>query len=375
MTFKRLWSFPLIFGMLGAFIGLILRYVYTGSDFSFPFKNLLHAHSHVMLLGFLFNALFILVWINFTKGIDKISYKLFIALQISTVLMVVAFIVQGYALYSILFSTIQLWLSYILLIRIWKQLEGEKYFIQLVKIGIVFHFVSSLGPYILGPLMVLGLKESPWYQQAIFFYLHFQFLGLFFMWMFAVLIKKTSHILTKNHVTGLTISLIFLYAHSLDYSFDHWLIYFFGGFGSILLFIVLISFYNSFQQIELKYKTIYFIALFIAITNIAGSFPYLAQLVVDSRFLLIAWLHFLFLGLYVPFIWVFLDKRVDKITWFLYGFSVVLSEFVLIFPNLSAQWFSISSMWLLFIAYIVMFISLCVVHLKYILVSDKIKIS
>lgn len=362
---KKLWAYPLLFGIIGAFIGLILRYAFTGSSIVFPFKNVLHAHSHVMLLGFLFNALLALVWTNFTNGIDKASYKIYIALQLCMAIMIVAFIIQGYALYSILFSTLHLWLSYILLIRLWKRLVGNKFLIQLIKVGILFHFISSLGPYALGPLMVMDMKESPWYQQAIFFYLHFQFLGLFFTWMLAVLLQKTAVIITKKQVLSIVISLVFLYAHSLDYNFDHWLIQLFGGFGSILLFIILLSFKHVFQKLENRFKIIYYIILTVAIINILGSIPVVAKLVINNHFMLIAWLHFLFLGMYVPFTWVFLKQKTSLYIWFLYGFTVILSEAVLVFPNELSAWFSISIMWLLFIIYLSMFLIITTVHLNY----------
>jgi len=54
---------------------LVLGYAFTGDISTFPFKNVLHAYSHVILLGFLFNALLILVGINFTQTIDKISFR------------------------------------------------------------------------------------------------------------------------------------------------------------------------------------------------------------------------------------------------------------------------------------------------------------
>jgi len=362
---KNLWIYPLLFGVIGALIGLILRYAYIGTIPSFSFKNVLHAHSHVMLLGFLFNALLILVWTNFTSGIDKNSYKYFIALQLCMVIMIIAFVFQGYAFYSILFSTLHLWISYILLIRLWKQLKGNKGWVQLVKVGIVFHFISSLGPYALGPLMAMGMKESPWYQQAIFFYLHFQFFGIFFTWMLALLFSKFKSRLSNKHLISLTLGLVLTFAHSLDYSFNHGLIQFFGGLGSVLILLTILSFRNVLQNKIKNFKFIYWIILFIAIAKIAGSFPQIAQLVVDSRFVLIAWLHLLFLGLYIPFIWLCMGQIIHKSIWFVYGFSVILSELILVFPNLISEWFSLSVLWLLFIAYLGVTLSICTVHLNY----------
>ena len=242
-TTKQLWFYPILFGFLGALLGLILRYAFANPILGFPLKNVLHSHSHVMLLGLLFNALIVQLWIHFTKGIDKISFKYYIGLQVCIAAMMVTFIIQGYALFSILFSTLHLWISYILLIRLWKRLEGNTYIISLIKLGIIFHFVSSIGPYCLGPLMALDMQESSWYQQAIFFYLHFQYFGSLFVWLLAVLLQKSTVILKKNHIILIAISLIFLYAHSLDYNFNHWLINAIGGLGYLLLFMVLLRFW------------------------------------------------------------------------------------------------------------------------------------
>jgi len=359
---KKLWWYPLIFGMLGAFIGLVLRYAYTGAISGFSFKNVMHSHSHVLLLGFIFNALLILIWTNFTQGIDKISFRYYVALQVCIAFMLVTFILQGYAFSSILFSTLHLWVSYILLIRLWRQLNDNKTVNTLIKIGIMFHFLSSVGPYVLGPLMLLEMQASPLYEQSIFFYLHFQYFGIFFVWMLAVLLKKTAVILSNKHLVFIAISLALLFAHSLDYSYDHWSINVIGGVGSILLLGVLLSFKRYFQKGQRVYKFIYIIIIFIAIVNIIGSIPSIANRVVESRLLLIGWLHLLFLGLYVPFIWVLLKRNISLLIWVIYGFMFTITEIVLIFPGMITKWIPIPIMWLLFFAYTGVFLCICVVH-------------
>jgi len=368
---KKLWQYPLLFGILGVLIGLVLRYAFTGAVAGFPFKNVLHSHSHVLLLGFIFNALLILVWTNFTKGFDKVSYNYYIALQICVAVMLVAFILQGYAFYSILFSTLHLWISYILLIRLWKRLTGNKVVNQLVKLGIIFHFISSLGPYMLGPLMVMEMQQSPWYQQAIFFYLHFQYFGLFFVWMLAVLLQKAEVLVTKKHIGVIALSLVLLFAHSLDYNFDHWLIQVFGGLGSVLLLVVLLNFKNIIIQSQKQYTYIYYIILFVGVINIAGSIPSIANMVIESRFILIAWLHLLFLGMYIPFIWMTFTRKMSSLLWIFYGSMVLFSEAILVFPKILSQWFSISVMWLLFFAYLGVTLAICFVHLKFLFESKN----
>ena len=364
---KKLWRYPLIFGVLGTFIGLILRYAFTGAISGFPFKNFMHSHSHVLLLGFIFNGLLISVWTNFTLGIDKISYRYYVALQVCIAFMLVSFILQGYAFYSILFPTLHLWISYILLIRLWRQLNENNTINKFIKIGIVFHFLSSIGPYVLGPLMVLKMQGSPLYEQAIFFYLHFQYFGVFFVWLLAVLFRKASVVMSKRQLVIITFSLVLLFTHSLDYSYDHWSINVIGGLASTFLLGVLLSFNRYFKDMHRGYKFIYIIILLVAFINIIGSVPSIANRVVESRLLLIGWLHLLFLGLYLPFIWVLLKQNISSLIWSIYGFMFLITEVVLVFPGMITKWIPIPIMWLLFFAYAGVFLCVCLVHTQLLL--------
>lgn len=364
ITVKKLWFFPLLFGILGAFTGLLLRYAFTGSIANFPFKFVTHSHSHVMLLGLVFNALIVFLFTRFTDGIDKRSYQLYLALQVCIAVMLVMFMIQGYAFITILFSTLHLWISYVLVIRLWKRLKGEKSHINLIKIGIIFHLFSSIGPYGLGPLMALEMQDSPWYRQAIFFYLHFQYFGSFFLWMLAILFQKTTILLSKNKLILIVISLLFLYAHSLDFSFDHILIKIAGGTGAVVLLSVIFSLKSFFIHQNTAYKLFFGILVLICFLNCVGSIPSIADLVPINRFLLIAWLHLLFLGMYLPFIWIEIGVKINKKVWLLYAFFIVLSETILVFPALFSNLFSIGIMWWLFIAYSGVVLCISVVHLK-----------
>ncbi len=364
---KRLWFYPIIFGLLGTLTGLLLRYLFANPVSDFPLKNLLHSHSHVMLLGFVFNAFVVLLWTNFTKQIDQKSYRYYLALQVCMAAMFVAFILQGYALFSILFSTLHLWISYLLLIRLWKRLQGQKTLINLIKLGIVFHFISSVGPYCLGPLMVFEMNESPWYRQAIFFYLHFQYFGSLFLWFLAVFLSKTSIKFNQKYVSVTGLSLIGLYAHSLDYNFNHYSISLIGGLSSLVLFFVVLSFVKQIKNQKRAYQYIYAILIVLTFLNVFGSFPDLASLVETDRFFLIAWLHFLFLGLFVPFIWIELSSTINSNLWVVYGFMVLISELLLIFHNQSYSLFNISIMWLLLIPYTGITLCFIFIHLNYLL--------
>ena len=363
---KHLWFYPIIFGFLGAFLGLIIRYFFTQTSLSFSLKNLIHSHSHVMLLGFIFNALTVLLWSHFSKGIDSLSKKYYLALQVCIGGMLIMFIIQGYALFSIIFSTLHLWISYIFLIRLWRRLEGNKQLVSLIKIGIIFHFISSIGPYCLGPLMVLNLQESPWYQQAIFFYLHFQYFGAFLVWLLVIFLKRNSIVISIKNVLIIGISLIGLYAHSLDYNFDHWLIQFVGGTSSILFLVTLFNFLKPIKHIRRPYQIVYYVLIIVGVFNIIGSFPVIASLVENNHYLLIAWLHFLFLGLFIPFIWLELSTKINSNIWAFYSLFVIISEAVLIFPNVLYGLLKIPITWLLFVAYLGVFCCIAIVHLKFV---------
>ncbi len=364
---KNPWLYPIIFGLLGAFLGLVTRYLFINTNVDFPIKNIIHSHSHVMLLGFLFNALIVLIWENFTVGFDRLSYKIYLVLQVCIGAMLIAFIVQGYALFSIIFLTLHLWLSYIFVVRLWKRLQGNKELLLLIKIGIIFHFMSSIGPYCLGPLMVFEMNESPWYQQAIFFYLHFQFFGVLFFWLLALFLKKASVQITKKLILIISIAIIGLFAHSVNFSFNHWFINIVGGLSSILMVVFFLSFLKEIKHQQTAIKIIYYTLAIIALCNVLGSISFFVTLLKSNHFILIAWLHFLFLGLYVPFIWMQSSMKVGYGLWIFYYVSLICSELLLIFPEEAFQLFNISIMRLLFFAYFTVFLCFGIVHLRYFL--------
>jgi len=253
-------------------------------------------------------------------------------------------------------------------------LKGEKQSLLLVKIGIVIHFLSSIGPYLLGPLMAFEMQDSPWYQQAIFFYLHFQYFGSFLMWFLAITFQKSRDSLSKNQVYAISISLVLLYAHSLDFSFNHWIIQFAGYLGSIVLCVLLFSFQSGLKNKRKQIRVVYSILLLIAVLNCFGSLNFVATLVSENRFVLIAWLHLLFLGLYLPFIWVESSMKINTFFWVLYAIAFAFSELVLVFPKTTTSFFSTSVMWLLFIGYLGVVICISVVHLTSLLGRIKSKL-
>ena len=192
--------------------------------------------------------------------------------------------------------------------------------------------------------------------------MHFQFFGLFLLWIIALLFRKLKFIPEKYQISALIWGVIFSYAHSLDYNFDHTLIYVIGGMASIFLLWGILRFIVKLPEINSSYKLLYLVLLLIAVFNLAGSIPGVAQLVVDKRFVLIAWLHLLFLGLFAPFIWVFFKIKIHRITWVFYILAVSFTEALLVFPNKMVNLISIPIWNLLLIGYLLVSILIGIIH-------------
>lgn len=88
-------------------LGVFMR-LFQVVDVPFDYKNILHAHSHVALLGWVYIALTSLIFKLFLseKQIRKKYKLLFWSTQISIIGMLIAFPITGYALGSIFFSSL-----------------------------------------------------------------------------------------------------------------------------------------------------------------------------------------------------------------------------------------------------------------------------
>lgn len=189
--------------------------------------------------------------------------------------------------------------------------------------------------------------------------------------MLAILFQRTTVELSKKQTILIISALVLLYTHSLKYSFNHLAIQIIGGIGSIILTLFFLKLKKSFSKQKLTYQLFFGILLFIGIMNCFGSVPYFSNLVITNRFMLIAWLHLLFLGMYLPFIWMELETKPHTSTWIVYTFFLLTSEAFLVFPAFFSKLFSISIMWLLFIAYLGVVLCISIVHLTALFQKNK----
>lgn len=173
--------------LLVACLGVILRYKIL---YSLPFvdqKHLLHGHSHFAFAGWISQAIMTLLVTYLARQTGETVYKRYKWLLYGNLFtayaMLIAFPIEGYGLYSIIFSTASIFVSYVFAIYFWRDLNRlqQKTPTHLwFKAAVLFNAVSSLGAFALAIMMVERVVFQNAYLAAEYFYLHFQYNGWFF---------------------------------------------------------------------------------------------------------------------------------------------------------------------------------------------------
>lgn len=174
--------FSLFNFLIAAIMGLILRGAFVWEIGWMDYRNMMHGHSHVAMLGWIYLALYTLLGARFVPCEDwgKPAYsRLFWFTQFTVFGMMVSFPMQGYGAVSITFSTLHILASYVFAYRLWKDHRTAPEVSLLLKTALVLMVISTIGVWSLGPLTISGGRGSTLYQLAIQFYLHFQFHGWF----------------------------------------------------------------------------------------------------------------------------------------------------------------------------------------------------
>lgn len=172
--------------LIVACLGVTLRYKIL---YALPFidqKHLLHGHSHFAFAGWITQALMALLVSYLAKqgsaGLKKYD-RLLYANLFAAYGMLIAFPIEGYGLFSIIFSTASILISYVFAFVYWRDLNrlaikttANSWF----KAAVLFNALSSLGAFALTVMMVNKVIHQNWYLAAEYFYLHFQYNGWFF---------------------------------------------------------------------------------------------------------------------------------------------------------------------------------------------------
>lgn len=167
-------------------IGSLLRFHFLQPIPGFNYMFVLHGHSHLAFLGWVFMGFFSLLVFTYLPAIRYKSGKyvwLFFVFQFANFGMLVAFPLTGYALWSIIFTAIHafsaMYFAWIFIREVKPDLpDAHRASFLFVKWALILMLISNLAPFALGPVSSIYGK-SDLYHSLIYFYLHFQYNGWF----------------------------------------------------------------------------------------------------------------------------------------------------------------------------------------------------
>lgn len=188
VSYKQWFYVALINFLIVSVYGALMRYKFLFPLSGLDQKNLLHAHSHFAFTAWVSMALmlFMPMFQRGHKADDRVEKPYAVLLYfnlITSVCMLIAFTAQGYALLSIIFSTLSLFVSFAFIGKFWRDLNSANLASSIKHwyyVAIISNAVSAVGTFYLIYLKA-SHQENPFEQQAsIYFYLHFQYNGWFF---------------------------------------------------------------------------------------------------------------------------------------------------------------------------------------------------
>jgi mono/diheme cytochrome c family protein len=175
------WAFG--FFLLAVCLGLVMRSFHVVEIPYFEYRNILHTHSHLALLGWGHLMLVAGMVFGLVKEKDQLKdYRLlFLGTVIALLGMLFSFPFQGYGAISISFSTLHVLLSYGFAYKLLNVIRsGEKTpATRLIRLAIWFMVISTFGLWSLGPVSATLGRMHELYFMTIQWFLHFQLNGWF----------------------------------------------------------------------------------------------------------------------------------------------------------------------------------------------------
>ena len=366
-----------------AALGVLLRWHLFDPIGGLVYPYLIHAHSHLAFLGWVFMALFALlsyVFLPAEKVIKPIYTILFVMLQIANLGMLFTFPFTGYALWSIIFSSLHAVASIVFAIIFILDLrfvsgQHNRYIILLIKWSLILMIISNLGPFALGPIMAQGQGYSDIYYLVIYYYLHFQYNGWFtfavlglMLWYLAKKGVKFNHQQYKLFFYFNLLAVFPAYVLSALWLEPALAWYWVGGVAAIMQLIanfILLQILFKNRMLLLKSKPIFILLISIVIAaytaknllQFGSAIPDLAYLAFNSRPLIIAYLHLVLIGfISVALIFFIVSlgfitlNRYVHLSLILFIAAFTASELLLVFPMQGKQ-----GIWLLLMALIQLF--------------------
>ncbi len=331
---KNLWSGTALFWfLLVATLGVLLR-SHAAFGLEITYSNVLHAHSHAAFLGWVFTALAGLIIQAFLPTeADANKHKIqYLFILLANTGMFISFLVSGYSIPSILFSTLHMGISVWFATGVYRSIKASRLSQpfsladKLITAAIFFLVIASAGP-LLVPVLGNLPSGTALQKNAVHYYLHFQINGWFTCSVIALILKHFEHKgISFSSKAGnrflllLTSSILITVVSSFTFSDRTVLITILESTGSILQLAALLAGAGMIYSLRSKIrKTLSNIQLLMLGTSsfafaakglimLAVSFiPALAQHAYTNRFLVIAFLHLVLIGVISITIWALLD--------------------------------------------------------------------
>ncbi|NJW52375.1 hypothetical protein [Salinimicrobium oceani] len=338
-------------GLLGA----LLRFFFV-VPIPANFRHLVHAHSHIALLGWVYIGLSTLIYcMYFSKAaVEKVYQRIFWFTQVCLIGMLLTFPFTGYAFLSITFSTLFLIASYSLTWFFLKKIPAahrKKNSFQLIRASLFFMVLSSIGPWVLGPIVVTSGSASIWYKLAIYFYLHFQYNAWFILALCGILffiLEEVNLVPQKRQFWSffwqINAAVILSFFLSVLWTAPHWSFYLLGAMGAVLqvssflkLYHILSPLWKSFPLkpfFKLLLKLCGLLLIVKILLQALSAVPFFADLVFNFPDLVIGYLHWVFLGVVSIPLFIFLSRfnllQFPKGIFWIYFGAFIMTE-VLIF--------------------------------------------
>lgn len=399
MSLSKKWTYAsCIFLIVAMCIGTLLRFSFISIAFEFDYKYVLHTHSHIILLGWVFNAICALIYHYYKSDLNPTySLVLFVLFQVTIVGMLLSFPVQGYALYSIIFSTSHIFVSYFFIGHVLAKLKTKSSIAErFIKLSFFYFIISTFGPFALGYIQSRGMTDSPLYNLSIYYYLHFLYNGFFILALIGLVLKSINPSVLAKHQKDALRSYYFIgysvfpaYALSAFCAYRLDWIYGLGilsGITQLIGFFFLVKFFlgvyrsdSSWLKPEIKLFLLpALIGLGIkSILQLFSAFPFLSDVICNNHNLIIAYLHLIFIGILTLALigllkineLISINKTLDKVGLGLVLFGFLFSEIVLVYPSLS-MWFGLP---LLLNYYYLLFAFSCLILVGTIVLTIRIK--
>jgi hypothetical protein len=401
-----LWlKISLFYLVLIALIGAYLRLKFVVPVPVFQYEYILHTHSHTAMLGWVYSALYIALLLSFIPdAFNKKSYVvLFWLTQFAILGILVTFTVHGYWFLSIAFSTLHIFLSYWFILKFVKDVMKDRTVkggialsLKFIYASLFLLFLSSFGPWGLAVLAANKMIGTDLYNDAIYFYLHFQYDGWFTFAVIGLFIRYIESLQVMLNFKNGTRAFWFLFAGVIPaYILSlpeqqvpsyMWLIGVIAGIvqfiGAILLLKLLAPHVKAIAQNTnrvLVYVFIFSLALKFFL-QILSAVPYLNNLIFNNRDVIIGYIHLVMLGVVTCglFAWLYkqgllnMKSRVSKTGLALFIIGFIITE-ILLFAEMLIFWIDISFIpfrMLLFIFSIFLLGGVLIIWLDQLLVKD-----